>query len=170
MIPVLNYQAMKTSKAVQVFLTSTVDGRVFSFSSRPPYPPGKSPDSHCVGGWVNPKPGLGAMEAEDRTPNLRPSSPWPVTVPTELWCSVLKYGVIIHLPKICSSVRVMFSAERSACRVCEKHVSVLVWWQLVYVKMYVAWGLRCLQFWYEYRYERRGEEGRTHRWGLGTTR
>jgi hypothetical protein len=44
------------------FLTSALDdGSVLSITPRPPFTPGeRAPGTHCIGGWVGPRAGLGA--------------------------------------------------------------------------------------------------------------
>jgi len=39
-------------------LTSTQMGWVVNATTRPLYPPGKIPGTHCIGGWVGPRAGL----------------------------------------------------------------------------------------------------------------
>jgi hypothetical protein len=43
------------------FLTSALNGGV-SFTLLPPYPRGKSPATHRIGGWVGPRVGMNAVE------------------------------------------------------------------------------------------------------------
>jgi hypothetical protein len=53
---------------------------------RPIYPRRRR-RTHCIGGWVGPKPGLAGCgkSRPHRQSTHGPSSPWPVVVPTELY-------------------------------------------------------------------------------------
>jgi hypothetical protein len=63
-VPVLliEHHAMNAYGGVEVQLhalkTSALHGVVVSFTLRPLYPQGKVPDTHWIGGWVDPRAGL----------------------------------------------------------------------------------------------------------------
>ena len=67
-------------------LTSALDGGwVVNATPRPLYPR-ERPGTYCIGGWVGPRSGLDgcgkSRPHQDSIPG--PSSPWQVTIPTEL--------------------------------------------------------------------------------------